>query len=341
MLGSARCACSFSFRWLPVAGREIWDFRSGGKMMHVGTQRCAGVAGSPGAGAQVVPVPCDGAGAWEATPDGQLKAGDFCLSQSGVSAGSEDVALRSAAAASSTFDAVTHGAWAAVDGNGATYWASKVGERVPVELSLDFGAPRAVTTLRISWEAPAKSFSVLSSSDGTTWEELFSTSANIARNSVIEVGGRRVAKVRVVMREGSPTFEGQALYGIRSVRAVAPRLEPLLDECVAAAKTPDARDKYFLVAVASHDPAGSQTLRGELPALEAAGAALSASVSETVAVVPKLATCRRSSVQMPVLLTASSSAAAFGAAPLAAAASPAELLARAREVIVAVRARLA
>ena len=109
VLGAERFTCSSLYRALSGAGREIWDFRSGGKMMHVGTQRCAGVAGSPGAGAQVVPVPCDGAGTWEATPDGQLKAGDFCLSQSGVSARLEDVAHRSAAAASSTFDSVTHG----------------------------------------------------------------------------------------------------------------------------------------------------------------------------------------------------------------------------------------
>jgi len=335
-------ACSWLRRWLRVAGSEIWDFRSGGKMLHVGTQRCAGVSGSPAAGAEVLPVPCDGAVVWEATPDGQLKSGDFCLSQAGVSAGFEDVALRSAAAATSTFDAATHGAWAAVDGSGATYWASKVNERVPVELLLDFGAPRAVSTLHIIWEMPARSFSVVSSSDGANWEELFSTSANIARNSVVEVGGRRVTKVKVVMQEGSPTREGQILYGIRSVRAVGPRLEAVLDDCAAAAKTPDARDKYFIVAAASHNPAGSQALRAELPALDAAGAALSVIVSELAAALPKLGTCRRSSLQTPALLIEDSIAAVLGVtAPLAAAASPAELLARAREVILAVRARLA
>ena len=51
------------------------------------------------AGGDVALVACDGAAAWEAQPNGQLKlagAGSECLSQEGAAAGSEDAALQGA-----------------------------------------------------------------------------------------------------------------------------------------------------------------------------------------------------------------------------------------------------
>ena len=50
-------------------------------------------------GGDVALVACDGAAAWEAQPNGQLKlagAGSECLSQEGAAAGSEDAALQGA-----------------------------------------------------------------------------------------------------------------------------------------------------------------------------------------------------------------------------------------------------
>ena len=51
------------------------------------------------------------------------RAGDYCLSQRGPAAGVEDAAERGAITASSTADAVAHGANMAVDGSSSTFWA--------------------------------------------------------------------------------------------------------------------------------------------------------------------------------------------------------------------------
>ena len=58
---------------------------------------------------------------------GQLKlgrAGNFCLSQSGVAAGVEDAAAHGAITSSSSADAAAHGANMAVDGSSKTFWVA-------------------------------------------------------------------------------------------------------------------------------------------------------------------------------------------------------------------------
>ena len=330
------------------AGREIWNFQSGGRLQHAGSGKCAGVAGAAKVGSEVVELGCEGASPWVATPDGQLKLGDLCLSGSGTAAGLEDVASNAAASASSTFDAATHGAWAAVDGSRATYWASKAGEAGPVELTVDFGAVHSVAKLHIAWVFPAKSFAVLVSSNGHQWEELFSTAVNVASSNVLHAEGHVFSKLRVVMREAWPTPAASGVYGIKALRATAARALPALDDCTAAAKSPDARDKCFLVSVGGYDPAGLHALKAELPALEAAAFSLSQAVGELAEVAPKLATCRRAAAPPSFFAAAPS----VGPGPgqlaqwrglshvAAVAAEPGELLARAREFIVAVRGQL-
>ena len=66
----------------------------------------------------------------------------------------------------------------------------------------------------------------------------------------------------------------------------------IVDDCAIAAKSKDARDKYFASFVSEFDPAASQALQGELPALTAAKAALGAAVSEVMGRIPKAAACR-------------------------------------------------
>lgn len=58
---------------------------------------------------------------------GQLKlgrAGNYCLSQSGLAAGVEDAAARGAITSSSSADAAAHGANMAVDGSSKTFWVA-------------------------------------------------------------------------------------------------------------------------------------------------------------------------------------------------------------------------
>ena len=62
-------------------------------------------------------LPCVHGGQWKLG-----RAGDYCLSQRGPAAGVEDAAERGAITASSTADAVAHGANMAVDGSSSTFW---------------------------------------------------------------------------------------------------------------------------------------------------------------------------------------------------------------------------
>ena len=88
-------------------------------------------------------------------------------------------------------------------------------------------------------------------------------------------------------------FQGHSLYGIRSVAAFADRLRTVVSDCARAARSSDARDKYFLSHVETFDPLPAKGLRSELPAMEAARASLAATVSELADATPQLSSCRR------------------------------------------------
>ena len=67
----------------------------------------------------------------------------------------------------------------------------------------------------------------------------------------------------------------------------------VLEPCAIAAKSSDARDKYFAVGVGSFDPAPGVALRSELPALASAGAALGEAVMELAEAVPNARACKK------------------------------------------------
>merc|ERR1712187_861391 len=85
---------------------------------------------------------------------------------------------------------------------------------------------------------------------------------------------------------------GHMLYGVRSVSVLSPRLQAVADNCAEAARSKDARDKYFASFVSEFDPASSQALQSELPLLTDAKAALGAAVSEVMRRIPKASMCR-------------------------------------------------
>jgi len=276
-------------------GRELWTFQAGGQLLHVASKKCAGVDKAT-AGGDVVITPCDGADAWELAANGQIMIGSQCLSQDGSAAGLVNVAARAAAVATSTADAWAHGAFAAVDLNQGSFWASQLDEAGPVELSIDLGSERHLEAVKISWEFPAKAFAVSLSVDGEHWSEVFATSVNVEDSSVIALGGKPASKVRLVMQEPHPikgTFDGHMMYGVKSVSVLAPQLRAVVDDCAAAGKSKDARDKYFASFVSEFDPSASQALRGELPSLTAAKASLSAAAMEVAGRIPKVSMCRQ------------------------------------------------
>jgi len=262
-------------------GREIWSLLGGGQLMNTMSKRCAGAS----AGATTLSTSdCEGASTWKFLPNGQAQVGDKCLSQAGEGSGTENVAAHVAAAATSSANADSHAAAAAVDTDDTTFWASRPGVSGPVALTIDFGEARSIDLLKIVWEFPAQSFAV-SVSLGDSWTEVFATAVNMVRVSRIPLG-LMASKVRVDMKKPHPlagTLSGQLIYGIRSIVALAPRLEAALDDCTTASHSKDARDKYFPVVVPDFDPTASAALRAELPAVAAAMASLNVALGDIVA----------------------------------------------------------
>lgn len=129
----------------------------------------------------------------------------------------------------------------------------------------------------------------------------------------------------------------------------ADRLRAVVTDCGKAGKSADARDKYFLLSASEFDASTAKSLKAEMPALEAAQAALSSTVSELVKVMPRVSACmdnkmtrgevlepKRESASMKFLKTTSAlSTADAGADDMDA------LLAEARSTIVAIRSALA
>ena len=131
--------------------------------------------------------------------------------------------------------------------------------------------------------------------------------------------------------QAAGAFHGHAVYGIKSLVVRAARLQSIVEDCAAAAKSTDARDKYFATYVDEFTPCSSKALRSELPSLadgdltpmmracvraracarqvarvpprgdplvvpgvwsEAARASAASAVSELAEVLPKLGSCR-------------------------------------------------
>ena len=163
-------------------GRELWDFRPDGQLAHLVGDACVGVGRGNGTGPSLVTLQgCANAqndrAAWDSQPNGQLRlrGSSLCLSQEGASARDLDVAVGAAVVASSTLDFATHGANLINDGSDATYWASGLDPADPVTLTLSLGGAVNLQAADVSWEFPAKDFSVALSTDGSRWSETFST----------------------------------------------------------------------------------------------------------------------------------------------------------------------
>jgi len=289
-------------------GRDLFSFQAGGQLLNVPGGKCAVLqSGDVTDGGKLVFGECDGASQWEVLGNGQLKLdspGDFCLSQSGLAAGRADVAAKAAVSASSTANAIAHGAAMAVDDSAATFWASKFDSSEPVEYVIDFGEVHKLASVELSWEFPAKAFTVSLSADGEHFTEAFATDANVLKYSKVSLGSAPARKLRIAMHEPHPTharLQGHLLYGIRSVAVYADRLSAIVSGCAQASKSSDARDKYFLSYVGESDPFPAKSLRSELPALESAEVSLATTASELADVLPRLGLCRTET--MPTSIT--------------------------------------
>ena len=284
-------------------GREIWSLSAGGALTSFASKQCLAVPSGAVAGATVALAPCDGpdaSAAWELQGNGQIKLGssNMCLSQSGATPGNADLAASSSVIASSTLDPA-HGAALAVDGLDASYWVSKLDEASPVTLTVELDEPAPVLEVGLDFEFVPAAFSLQTSSGAGKWTDVYATDTNVLKTTTVPLTGHFVHGVRLVLKKAHATegvLGGHALYGVRSFKVMAPQMRTVLEPCAVAAKSGDARDKYFAVAVGSFDPAAGTQLRSELPGLEAADAALAAAVTELAEVVPDVHACKKKGV---------------------------------------------
>ena len=221
----------------------------------------------------------------------------MCLSQSGPTPGNADLAASSSVIASSTLDPA-FGAALAVDGLDSSLWVSKLDEVSPVTLTVELDEPAPVLEVGLDFEFVPSAFSLQTSSGAGKWTEVYATDTNVLKTTTVPLTGHFVDGVRLVMKKAHATegvLGGHALYGVRSCK-VSRQMRTVLESCAVAAKSGDARDKYFAVAVGSFDPAAGAQLRSELPGLEAADAALAAAVTELAEVVLDAHACKKKGV---------------------------------------------
>ncbi|MDX3855579.1 discoidin domain-containing protein [Streptomyces sp. AK02-01A] len=106
---------------------------------------------------------------------------------SGVGCSQTNAALNQPATASSTENAANP-ASAAVDGNAGTRWSSAVGD--PQWLRVDLGSVQSICGVQLSWEAAyAKAYQIQTSTDGTNWTTVHSTTTGPGATEVITLTG--------------------------------------------------------------------------------------------------------------------------------------------------------
>ena len=90
----------------------------------------------------------------------------------------------------------------AVDDDVFTYWVSKFDDiKSPVEFVIDFGDEEKVQSIELSWEFPARAFSIASSVDGEHFVEVFATDTNVLKTSRVSLGNVISKKLRISMLE--------------------------------------------------------------------------------------------------------------------------------------------
>ncbi|CAD7940959.1 unnamed protein product [Amoebophrya sp. A25] len=205
----------------------------------------------------------DGRALWEPMPSSQLKsgkAGDYCLTMGPEQARpGETNLIRGSNAIDASSSNGSHIPKLVADGNDSTYWASDWDPSEDETVTIDLGTTAKVNGIDIDWEYPPKSFSVENSTDGVHFSSCMNVDFNEKWN--LHMPGRmlKARYLRIVMHEVHPVLgqhkeSGRHLYGIQHVRVTSRALQPVLQKCSDAARSTDARDKWFLVEVTEFNP---------------------------------------------------------------------------------------
>ena len=162
-----------------------------------------------------------------------------------------DLAATSSAVASSTLDPA-HGAALAVDALDSSFWVSKLDEISPITSTVELDEPARVLEVGLNFEFVPSAFSLQTSSGAGKWTDVYSTDTNVLKTTTVPLTGHFVHGVRLVMNKAHATecvLEGHSLYGMRSFKVMSPQMRTVLESCAVAAKSGDARDQYFAVAL--------------------------------------------------------------------------------------------
>ncbi|MFB6841586.1 glycosyl hydrolase family 8 [Streptomyces sp. NPDC056361] len=93
------------------------------------------------------------------------------------------------AVTASSVETSAFGAGLAVDGNTGTRWASLEGVD-PQWIRVDLGANHTISRVKLNWEAAyGKAYRIQTSADGTTWTDVYSTSAGDGATDDLTVSG--------------------------------------------------------------------------------------------------------------------------------------------------------
>ena len=113
--------------------------------------------------------------------------------------------------ASSVETGSAHNGANAVDGNPATRWGSAYAD--PQWISVDLGASRPISRVRLNWEAAyGRAYQIQTSPDGSTWTTVYSTTTGdggiddvnvTGTGRYVRVNGTQRARPRTATRSGS------------------------------------------------------------------------------------------------------------------------------------------
>src|ERR1700761_2481907 len=105
---------------------------------------------------------------------------------SAATCGTTDIALNQPATASSYESQTAYPASAAVDGNTGTRWSSAFAD--PQWLEVDLGSSQSICSVGLDWEAAyATGFQIQTSTDGTNWTSIYSTTTGTGGNQTLSV----------------------------------------------------------------------------------------------------------------------------------------------------------
>jgi len=282
-------------------GREVMQFDEDGQIVNMADGRCLTlVDGDTIGGGALTFDQCstsassgDGRTVFAASPNGQLKMpriGNYCLTLTG-GGGDADIAQSAVAAASSSN--IQHGVKSIADANAQSYWASGNDPKAPVDLQLDFGTMQTMKAISIEWEHPAQAFELQVSSGGH-WTSVYSTSGNNAQTTNYVGPAILGSALRIRMTTPHPTLgnvDGHALYGIRNIRVSASSARAVVQDCMEAEGSADARDKLFMVAVPEFEPRAAFAARQNAALLRAAEERLGILLAELHSAMPNLSAC--------------------------------------------------